>query len=125
MTKKVLEFLAPKELAEKLYNTKVGVNIYFTFDTKEDVEANDGEAEGWFGIKQLRIFDDYEPLVAIGYMGGGCTRVFDLFAETVFSEYEDKSEWISMVEGCLNEYIELDHSNYFNGCLCVEIKDGE
>ena len=125
MTKRVLEYLTPKELVERLYNTKVGVDIYFTFDSKQEVEENDGEPEGWFGIKKLEIFDDYAPLVAIGFMGGGCTRVIDVYSETVLFEDATKEEWIVIVERFLKKYISLDHSDYFHGYLCVENESEE
>ena len=110
-------FWTAKELAEKLlYGTKKEYD--FTFDDAESV-LQYGEPTGWHGVKLINLFDNHLPnCLAVGYWGGGDTRVFNLEWDDEAKELMEKTDHLAvLITKCLEEYFIYNDAEI----ACVEL----
>lgn len=104
-------FLTAEEIVAKLILVKKEYD--FTFDCREDVEART-EPSAWHGVKLMNLFDGGLPdCLAIGYYGGGNTRVFNL-------EYDEEGNSIDTTEE-LRELMIKYLNSYFEEESCTEV----
>lgn len=110
-------FLTAKELVEKLlYGTKKEYD--FTFD---DVESISGgyEPTGWFGIKLMNLFDNHLPdSLAVGYWGGGDTKLFNLEWDEERADHVTKTE---RLEEIMTKYLSEYFAENDATIACVEL----
>lgn len=112
-----------EEIVDLLYELPLNTTLYFTFDDCEEFEEGD-EAEGWYGVKFTTIFDEFDAVFAFGYMGGGCTEAYDIYANV-----EDSDDKESIKKFCAKklQYFLNQEQDTTYACerVCVEIGEVE
>ena len=110
-----------EEIVNLLLEMPVNKYLHFTFDNCEEFEEGD-EPSGWYGVMFTRIFDEFDNLFAVGYMGGGCTEVYDMYANV-----EDSRDKESVKKFCAKklQYFLNQESGTAYACekVCVEIEE--
>lgn len=99
------KIITASELADKLKEKRFEESIDFSFDTT----LEDGEPYGWFGVKIVKLFDESNGCLTMGYYGGGAT-----IARCINPE--------DNLEELLKEMLqELSETNGRVECICVDL----
>lgn len=108
-------FITPEQLGTAISKAPMNTRFDFTLDQSTDDWYHEKEPTGWFGAKITSIFDEYQGIFAIGYYGGGCTRIVDI-------DYEcyDKNIGTCIIEA-LKDYINNQADDIEK--ICVEVTD--
>ena len=80
MTESTYEFLTAEQFAHAIAAAPTNTIFDFTFDQSIDGFVC-GQPTGWHGAKITEIFDEHDGVFAVGYYGGGDTRVYDIYKE--------------------------------------------
>lgn len=82
-------FVAGNQFARILSVLPMNKEIFFTLHDTYEVSLGE-EPEGWFCAKRIKLFEEINGVLAIGYMGGGHTVVYnDVYNELTRKETED------------------------------------
>ena len=115
------KMMTAEEIVDLLLEMPVNKYLHFTFDNCEEFEEGD-EPSGWYGVMFTRIFDEFDKVFAFGYMGGGCTEAYDMYANV-----EDSRDKESVKKFCAKklQYFLNQESGTTYACekVCVEIKE--
>lgn len=113
------KMMTAEEAIEELFELDRPCGLDFTFDDID--EDPDCDPSGWYGMKLTKVFDECDYVFAIGYYGGGSTKVYDIYGLV------DNSD----IEECVKKYCTDKLQKFMNtwcdsfGCcekICVEIK---
>lgn len=112
------KMMTAAEAIEELFTMDEPKGLAFTFDDiDEDPEC---DPSGWYGMRILKIFDEYEGVFAMGYYGGGSTEVYDIYGMIDNSEDIEyvKKYCTNRLQGFMNTWCDS-----FEACqkICVEI----
>lgn len=113
------KMMTAREAIERLFSMQNKTKrVDFTFD---DIELDPNiEPSGWYGMKLTQIFDEYEEVFALGYWGGGCTEVYDIY--NCVEEYDSET----IKDFCVNKLQEFMDKwcDRMSGCdkICVDMR---
>lgn len=105
------DFKSIEDIAEWLENADEGAELSFTEDSREDLEYNNSEPEGWFGIKKVVLFD--ETIYVFGDYGYG--MIDNVNENNIKDEHKNLADWINSV--IKNEF------GYVKEELCIDKDD--
>lgn len=111
-------FVSKDQFAKILSILPMDKEICFTLHDDPDLILTGTTPEGWFCAKRTQIFNDFNGVLAIGYMGGGHTVVYNPYDELVSSNSE------IIIEEYLEDYLLAEFVEDFDQeNICLEITD--
>lgn len=107
------------EAIDRLFSMEHPRELSFTFDDIDESPAV--EPSGLFGMKLIRIFDEEDFVLALGYYGGGSTEVHDIYGTV------DNSDDIECVKEYCTQVLQKFMNTWcgvFTPChkICIEIE---
>ena len=115
------KFISIEDFARAIANAPWNTTFDFTFDSREDVERN-GEPEGWYGAKMIRIFDEEDGVLCFGYQGGGCTQCVDMYMISD-NTYDAPTNAKAIEEQLIKWFKDYPDGSANITEICVEITD--
>lgn len=111
-------FVSKDQFAKILSVLPMNKEICFTLHDDPDLILTGTTPEAWFCAKRTEIFDDFNGLLAIGYMGGGHTAVYNVYDELTSAHSE------ILIDEFLEDYLLAEFVEDFDEeNICLEITD--
>ena len=118
------KMMTAKEIVDLLYEMPDDEQmLYFTYDDCTDFEEGDEPDGGVYCVKFTRIFDEFDKVFAIGYMGGGSTVAYDLYGcvDNTYDSTYLKEFCTKKLQEFLDTWCEWGQPGTVCEKVCVEI----
>lgn len=118
MKNKNYVFITGNQFAKILSILPINKKVFFTLHDAYEVSLGE-EPEGWFCAKRIKLFDETNGVLTIGYMGGGHTVVYDdVYNELTRKQSED------LIADYLEDYLLAEFvANMDKEHITIEITD--